>query len=239
MGEELPEIIWMRPERPARGPAPAHNRAQITSVAIKIADVEGLEALSMRRVAKDLGAGTMSLYRYVPSKDDLIELMIDAVVGEFIPEQGELTGEWRADLRLLAHYSRRALRRHPWMAARPVMGQTFGPNACRLAEVALAAVDGLGLNIDQMMSVTGMVTSYVSGFVPNELAAAEASRRTGLTNEQLMMVNGPYIRSIIETGRFPLVERVIMDARQPHMDPDERFEYGLERILDGIAGSLP
>jgi hypothetical protein len=70
----------------------------------------------------------------------------------------------------------------------------------------------------------------------NELAAAEARRRTGLTDEQLMMANPPNIRSIIETGRYPLVERVIVDARQPHMDPDERFEYGLERILDGVAG---
>jgi AcrR family transcriptional regulator len=208
-------------------------------VAIKIADVEGLEALSMRRVAKDLGAGTMSLYRYVPSKDDLLELMIDAVIGEFIPEQGELTGQWRPDLRLLAHYHRRGLRRHPWMTARPLVAQPLGPNALRLAEVALGAVEGLGLNIDEMMSVTGMVISYVNGFVPSELAAAEARRRTGLTDEQLMVANAPYVRSIIKTGRFPLIERVIIDARQPHMDPDERFEYGLDRILDGIAGSLP
>lgn len=118
-------------------------------------------------------------------------------------------------------------------------GVTFGPNALQMAEAALGAVDGLGLNIDQMMSVTGMVTSYVNGFVTNELAAAEARRRTGLTDEQLMIANGPYIRSILDSGRYPLIERVIVDARQPHMDPDERFEYGLERILDGIAGSLP
>jgi AcrR family transcriptional regulator len=238
VGDELPEIIWMRPERPARGPAPAHSRAQIAALAVKIADAEGLEALSMRRVAKELGAGTMSLYRYVPSKDDLVELMIDEVLGESVPEPAGLSGEWRADLRLLAHDVRRVLRRHPWMAGRP-NGLTFGPNAMRLAEVALGTVDGLGLNIDQMMSVTGMVTSYVHGFVATELAAAEARRRTGLTDEQLMIANAPYIRSILETGRYPLIERVIVDARQPHMDPDERFEYGLERILDGIAGSLP
>jgi AcrR family transcriptional regulator len=238
MGDGLPEIIWMRSERPARGPAPAYSRAQITALALKIADAEGLEALSMRRVAKELGAGTMSLYRYVPGKDDLIELMIDVVIGEWIPERGEFSGEWRADLRLLAHYSRRSLRRHPWMAGRSG-GVTFGPNALQMAEAALGAVDGLGLNIDQMMSVTGMVTSYVNGFVANELAAAEARRRTGLTDEQLMIANGPYIRSILDSGRYPLIERVIVDARQPHMDPDERFEYGLERLLDGIAGSLP
>jgi AcrR family transcriptional regulator len=238
VGDELPEIIWMRPERPARGPVPAHSRARITEVALEIADAEGLEALSMRRVAKELGAGTMSLYRYVPSKDDLIELMVDAVIGEFIPEEGDLSGDWRTDLRLVAHHTRRAMRRHPWIAGRPG-GMTFGPNALQVAEVALGAVDGLGLTIDQMMSVTGMVTSYVNGFVQNELMAAEVRRRTGLTDEQLMLANAPYIRSIMETGKHPLVERVIMDARQPHMDPGERFEYGLESILDGIAGSLP
>jgi hypothetical protein len=159
-------------------------------------------------------------------------------MAEFVPEPAELSGEWRADLRLFAHYARRSMLRHPWLAARP-MGWTFGPNSMRLAEAALGTVDGLGLSIDQMLSVTGMITSYVMGVVSSELADAEARRRTGLTAEQLMRANGSYLHKVLATGRYPLVERVIVEARQPHMGADERFEYGLESILDGIAGSLP
>jgi hypothetical protein len=90
-----------------------------------------------------------------------------------------------------------------------------------------------------MMSVTGMVTSYVEGFVRDEVHLAEQCRRLGLTVEQLMVRNAPYVSGLMKTGRYPLVERVIIEAEQPHMEPDRRFAYGLERILDGIEGSLP
>src|SRR6266700_1877830 len=144
------EVIWMRPERPARGPAPAYSRDQITAAAIKIADADGLDALSMRRVARELGAGTMSLYRYVRNKDDLLELMVDAVLGETIPEDFARTGDWRADLRALARLMRAGMTCHPWILARPDP-LSFGPNTFRVSETILSCVDGIGLSIDQMM----------------------------------------------------------------------------------------
>lgn len=231
-------VIWLRPERPARGPVPAYSRAQITEVAIRIADAEGLSGLSMRKVAAELGSGTMSLYRYVPSREDLVELMIDAVLGEMTDEDLTLTGDWRKDLTRLAYRTREILKGHPWMAVANY-GLSYGPQAVRVAEAWLEAVDGLGLNIDEMLSVVGMGMSYVNGFVRGELHQAEVHRRTGLTEEDLMRRNAPYIRQLIESGRYPLIERVIIEAEQPHMDPETAFAYGLGRILDGVAGSLP
>src|SRR3954464_9024332 len=111
----VPEVIWARPERTGRGPKPAFTRADIAAAAVRIADAGGLEAVSMRHVAGELGCGTMSLYNYVPRKEDLYELMADAVAGEYdLPESP--SGDWRADMVALAHRSRAMMRRHPWMS---------------------------------------------------------------------------------------------------------------------------
>src|SRR3954453_8973113 len=97
-----PQMPWTRPDFRPRGAHPALGREQIVRAAMEIADAEGLEAISMRRVAAGLGAGTMSLYWYVAGKDELLDLMVDAAFGEFrIPDRP--TGDWRADLRLIAH----------------------------------------------------------------------------------------------------------------------------------------
>ena len=119
--------IWSVPERQGRGPRPAYSRAQITEAAVRIADAEGLDAASMRRIAADLGTGAMSLYRYVPSRDDLIELMVDHVLLEAgIPDRP--TGDWRADLTLVAENTRRIWRAHPWLAGLRRPRATFGPS---------------------------------------------------------------------------------------------------------------
>ena len=107
--------IWSIPERQGRGPRPAYSRVQITEAAIRIADADGLEAASMRRIAAELGTAAMSLYRYVPSRGDLIELMADHVLAEMdIP--GRPSGDWRADLTLIADGPRAMWLRHPWLA---------------------------------------------------------------------------------------------------------------------------
>src|SRR2546429_919999 len=95
------DVVWTRPVRPLRGPQPAHSRADLVAAAVRVADAEGIAAVSMRRVAAEIGAGTMSLYRYVSRKDDLLDLMVDAALGEMdLPDAP--SGDWRADLRLLA-----------------------------------------------------------------------------------------------------------------------------------------
>ena len=109
----VPEVIWARPERTGRGPKPAFTRADIAAAAVRLADDGGLDAVSMRHVAAELGCGTMSLYNYVPRKEDLYELMVDAVSGEH--ELFEPTGDWRADMLRNARQTKALMHRHAWM----------------------------------------------------------------------------------------------------------------------------
>ncbi|MFC5007448.1 TetR/AcrR family transcriptional regulator [Dactylosporangium cerinum] len=139
----------------------------MTRAAVEIADHEGLDAATMRRIAQEMGTGAMSLYRYVPKRDDLIDLMLDAVVGEVeLPERP--TGDWRADLSLVAHQTRAVGLRHPWqvtLARRP----TLGPNSLRVYDFSLRALDGFGLHVDEMTSLCGMVGDYVASAVRDEI----------------------------------------------------------------------
>lgn len=229
--------IWSVPERQGRGPRPAYSRAQITEAAIRIADAEGLEAASMRRIAAELGTGAMSLYRYVPSRDDLIELMVDHVLLETdIPERP--SGDWRADLTLIAENTRAVWRGHPWLVGLHRPRAAFGPNRLRLTEFAFGALD-VGIPIDDMVALLEMLNGYVERTVRSEIEWMRELRQSGLTPERWMLQNAPYVSELLDGGRYPMFERIVRDARLPHMSGEEQFRYGLERVLDCIAGALP
>ncbi|MFC4123069.1 TetR/AcrR family transcriptional regulator [Nonomuraea zeae] len=239
MAPKSTESIWTRPEQPARGPRPSFSRAQLTEAAIRVADAEGLDAISMRRMAAEIGSGTMSLYRYVSSKDDLIDLMSDAVAPEYFPPDVTVTGDWRADVRALAVRTRQTMHRHPWLAVLSVTRQSAGPNRVRLMESSLSLVADIGLSIDGMLNVVGSVAAYINGFVSAELAEAEALRRTGLDLGQWMARQGPFLQSLLQSGDYPLFTRMTVEGGRELTDPDERFAFGLDRLLDGIAAALP
>jgi AcrR family transcriptional regulator len=231
-------VIWDRPERAARGPAPSLSREQITTAALKLADTRGIEAVSMRALAVELGVGAASLYRYVVRKDEVIELMVDAVMGDDL--QFEVRGDWRGDLRSFAHGLRAMILRHPWMAVPSAGLRNFGPNTAQCYERVLGAIDDLGLEIDEMLVMVETLDAFVRGRVFEELSEEEAVRRSGLDQEQWMQAQFPYITGLIESGRYPLLTRVVLDARAPH-DPDRLshgFDVGLERVLDGLATML-
>src|SRR5689334_12758278 len=163
-------VIWARTPKPARGPQPAYSLDQIADAAIRIADAEGLEALTMRRLATEIGAGAMSLYRYVSGKTDILDLMADRVLGEIELEPYE---DWRSGLLWLARATREHMHRHPWLASMPRNPTPFGPHGLKLTEHAMGILDGLDLNIDEMMTSLGLVMIYVHGTVQQEFAAAE------------------------------------------------------------------
>lgn len=228
-------VIWARLDQSARRPKPSLTHHQIVRAAMEIADTEGLQALSMRKVASKLGAGTMSLYRYVANKDDLLDLMVDAILGEELPDKP--SGDWRSELAEMARRTRRGARRHPWairfMLARP----NLGPQALRTIEYSMAAVDGLGLDIDQMLDMVSTVGAFAVGFVQAELAEEEAQRRTGLTEEQWRARMAPYIRQLIASGRYPYFERIVIEA-EDFPDMNTTFERRLSYVLDGLAANL-
>jgi AcrR family transcriptional regulator len=233
------KVIWERPERAAHGPAPSLSRHEITSAAVRLAETQGIEAVSMRALAVELGVGAASLYRYVARKDELIDLMVDAMMGDDL--QFEVSGDWRRDLRSFAHGLRAMTLRHPWMAVPSAGLRNFGPNTARRYEEVLSTIDGLGLDIDEMLVMVETLDAYVRGRALEELAEQEAVRRSGLNQQQWMQTQVPYIKSLIDSGQYPLLTRVVLDAQAPH-DPDRLahgFDVGLERVLDGLATMLP
>jgi AcrR family transcriptional regulator len=232
-------VIWERPERAARGPAPSLSREEITAAAVAMADTQGIDAVSMRTLAVQLGVGAASLYRYVDRKDELIDLMVDAVMGDDL--QFNIRGDWRDDLRSFARGLRAMTLRHPWVAVHGAGRRNLGPNTARRYEQVLGAIDGLGLEIDEMLVMVETLDAFIRGHSLDELSEQESARRSGLDQEEWMQVQAPYVQSLINGGHYPLLTRVVFDARSPH-DPHRlknSFDLGLERVLDGLSAMLP
>jgi AcrR family transcriptional regulator len=220
------------------------SRDQIVKAAIKVADAEGAQAISMRRIARELNAGAMSLYWHVASKDELLDFMLDAVEGEqqFPP----VTGDWRADLTAMAWTERTTLRRHEWLmdfiGGRPPLG----PNTLRNLERSLAMIDTLGLDTVTALNVLGTLATYVMGAVLREFREMGVDRRdqeaaSGLTEDELHQVVHDHVQKLKTTGRFPHFLRMYEEGIDPDSAAtrDARFEFGLQCVLDGIAARLP
>ena len=173
------DLVWTRPNLMPRRRAPSVE--EIVTRAILVADDEGIAAVSMRRIAADLGSGTASLYRYVTNRDELLDLMIDAVRGE--TAQPELTGDWRVDLTAVARNMRTGLLGHPWLVAELTGRPTLGPNSLRRHDIALGAALALTPDITTAARVVEIVNAFVFGVVAAEIAELQAQRRTGQTEE--------------------------------------------------------
>ncbi|WP_433696852.1 TetR/AcrR family transcriptional regulator [Nocardiopsis sp. CA-288880] len=228
--------IWMRPERAARGPRPAYSRAQITEAAIRIADAEGLEAATMRRIAAEIGAGAMSLYRYVPSRDDLIELVADRIQGE-VDVAGLPSGDWRADLAHYAHGMRGMWLRHPWIATVHRSLPGYGPCQLLLIERVMGVLDA-HVGIDDNLGLMALLNSYIEGAVREEISSAEEARRRGLSEAQWAARSFPRIQQIVSGGEHPIFTKIVTDSRRSRLSRDEQFRQGLERVLDCIAATV-
>ncbi|GAB2532630.1 TetR/AcrR family transcriptional regulator [Nocardia heshunensis] len=221
-------LIWDRdPYRP-KGQGLSVER--IVDASVAIADAEGLDALSMRRVAAELSTGTTTLYRYVDSRDDLLDLMADAVQDAHAP----LTGDWRTDLESYAHHERALWLRHPWLAPLLATRPSLGPNWLRGLEHALTAAAPLTPDITEAASAVGLIRDFVRGAVMRELAEKETQRRTGQTEDEWRAAVAPYLRKVIDSGAFPHVALFTESADQTAA---EQFSNGLHRILTGIADS--
>jgi len=233
--------IWTRPEPGTR--KPRFSRAQIAAAALAIADSEGFEAVSIRRVAAELGAGTMTLYRYIGAKADLITLMDDAIMGESLIPDGQLPDDWRAAVAAIARATRTALMRHPWavqaLQGRSGAGQegAFGPNGIRHFEQSLAAVASAPLDTTAKLDLLTIVDDYVFGHVLR--AGEQEVRSASATPEDTAAIAG-YIEGLLTTGDYPHISGLAGDPAAASLaDPaqlDRRFERGLAALLDGAAG---
>jgi len=234
--------IWVRPEPGTR--RARFSREQIAAAALAIADAEGFEAVSMRRIAAQLGAGTMSLYRYISTKDDLVTLMDDALMGESLVAEGELPADWRAALTLIARQTRAALLRHRWavvsLQGRGAAGRdgSFGPNGLRHFEQSLAALDGAPLDTAAKLELLTIVDDYVMGSV---LRSGEMQDRDQADPRYAAAVM-EFITGQLATGEFPRIAALSQDPAAAGLtDPDRvaaRFERGLALLIEHAAGVL-
>jgi AcrR family transcriptional regulator len=215
---------------------PDLTRERIVAAAIRVADAEGLAQLSMRRIATELGAAPMSLYRHVNGKDELLVSMMDSVFGEDPLPARPPTG-WRAQLELSSRVQWQAFRRHPWLApALSVTRPQLIPNGMRHTEWALRALDGLGLAIQEMMHVHTTLFSHVRGLALNLEAEAQAEQDSGLTSDEWMQTQEHGFRVIAGNGDFPLLNRLVDSDME--LDLDQLFEFGMGRLLDGLEQYL-
>ncbi|MFD3592637.1 TetR/AcrR family transcriptional regulator [Nocardia sp. NPDC058640] len=232
MNQPAPSSVWTRPRPEPRRQAPGVD--QYVAAALAVADAEGLDAVSMRRVAGDLGSGTATLYRYIVNRDELVDLMVDAVQGEVrLPEPAP---DWRSGLGAIAHALRAIMLRHPWLAGELAGRPSLGPNSLRWSECALRAAVALTPDITRASQALGTVHAYVLGSVATQQAAHRAEQRTGLTVEQWQRSVDPYISDVIAAGEHPMLARRVLEAEEP--DPEIEFTFGLECVLDGLEARL-
>lgn len=231
-------LLWRTGEHSERrGRKHGLSVERIVRTAIELADSEGVAALSMRRVAERLGVGTMSLYTYVPGKSELLDVMIDTVHGE-LGRHHEAPGGWRARLELIARDNWALCHRHPWLLRVLTNRVPLGPNISLNYEYQLRAIEGIGLNDLEMDSVITLVTDYVHGAARNSLDTARTRRDSGITDEQWWHAQAPFLEKIMDPARFPVAGRVgtaVGEAYRTSYDPDRAFEFGLARVLDGVA----
>ena len=233
------DLLW-GVHRRRRGPRPSLSGDQVVAKAIQIADRDGLGGLSMRRLAGELGITAMSLYGYVPSKAELLDVTADRTYGE-IPLHCDPATPWRTRLAVLAEQHWGLLLSHPWLlqisASRPLLG----PDMTALYDAELAAVDGLGLTDIDMDLIVSLLDDYVRGAARGAAEAAEAQARTGMSDQQWWEAYGPLLADVLDPARYPTAVRVGTAAGAEYgaaHDPARSFKFGLQRIIDGIEAFI-
>ncbi len=233
------ELLWRMRREPTRGPKPALTVERIVVVALRIADAEGIAAMSMRRVADELGVGAMTLYRYFPGKGELFDVMLDTVYGE-MPRR-EVDGDWRAKLDEVARENRELYLRHPWMLQVAVSRPPLGPHLMAKYEYELSAIEGIGLTDLEMDATIALVNGYVHGAVRTAVEARQVIQRSGISDKEWWLAHEPLLDKIGDAKKFPLATRVgtaVGNEFDAPYDSDHAFEFGLARLLDGVAALL-
>ncbi|MFJ1776470.1 TetR/AcrR family transcriptional regulator [Streptomyces anulatus] len=231
------ELLWGTGERPSRGPKPGLTLDRIVTAAVAVADAEGLAAVSMRRLSTELGTGTMSLYRYVPGKAELLDLMLDRVLGEPLPsgtdpvDAAAPPADWRASIDAMARTYLDNLRRHPWLLKINQARTVLGPSALRGLELSLTALRSMGLRDPELISVIITVNSFVEGLARTRADAAEAVRETGLSDQEFWDNQSPYLERAMLSGAYPMMASLSEDTFSAEFD---HFAFGLGRLIAGF-----
>jgi AcrR family transcriptional regulator len=242
------DLLWGRRERGKRGPQPGLTADAIVEAAIRIADADGLEAVSMARLAGELGFTTMSLYRYVRSKEELLQLMWDG--GAIGAEKLVIEGNgWRERLRAWAIIQREMIDRHPWYTQMPMAAPPLAPNSMHFVERGLEAMDETGLADSDKLRIIGLISSYTlseARMAYDAMRAAKAAAAAAAAaGESADSVPGPppdyeaLLRELIDQPTFPRLYRLAWEdpPEEPLSDWDQ-FLFGLDTVLDGVQALI-
>jgi AcrR family transcriptional regulator len=227
--------IWSLPERGERGPRPRHSRAEIADAAIRIADAEGIAAVTMRRVAAELGTGTMSLYNYVPAKDHLIQLMADQAAGEYAYPGGPAQDS-RAAIADLARQGRDIARRHAWLAAIMHRPPPMGPSTMRYIDYFLGLLAGSGLDTAAKMEIIAIINGFALMYGAMQAALDDERARTGITEEQQQAAPVSALAQAAASGNYPNLGAVLAAPAPQLRTANEIFDSCLMRLIDGALG---
>lgn len=215
---------------------------QIVAGAIRTADEQGLAALSMRRVAEDLGVGTMTLYTYVPGRPQLLTLMLDAVAGEAAEASAAHARKgWRTDLERVADVNWDLLHRHPWMLDIATPRPILGPGTTKKYDAELRPLDGIGLSDVEMDATLALVLAHVRSTAQAAVEMARAANETGQTDREWWDEQAPLLAALAAPQDTPLANRVGRSAGAAHdasHNPEHALRFGLARILDGIESLI-
>jgi AcrR family transcriptional regulator len=238
------DLLWGRFLPATRGPKAALELETVILAAIELADADGLDAVSMRRVAERLEMGTMSLYTYVPGKAELLDLMVDTVYGERVDEAAVDPGTgMRERLEGLARDQWAFFQRHPWTLSIASGRSVLGPNEAKSYEHALSAVADLGIPARDAVAIVDAISMFVRGAARDAAEAAGAESATGKTELEWWTERDAILAEVMTPERFPTLGRLAADGGFD-VPPDtenynvrfivDDFEFGLQRLLDGI-----
>ena len=246
-------LLWGRLTPSTRGPAAGSTPGEIAAAAIRLGDEGGLDAVSMRKVAERLGRSTMSLYTYVRSKAELLELMLDTVLGE-LPLEYDRSDGWRAAAETCAREVWSFYERHPWVLQIADTRATLGPNETASYESQLRIFDDLGLSGLDMTRLVGVLGSFVRGSASSVANARAAEHATGISDDDWWRARTSVLDDVVGEDyatRFPTVTK--LQAQEQTFDEPwdgeivgsymetvarDTFEFGLARLLDGIEAFL-
>jgi AcrR family transcriptional regulator len=226
------ELLWEDRSRPTRGPKPALTPDDVVRAAVRIADEDGLSALTMQAVSAKLGYTTMAVYRYFPSKEALVDAIVDAGMG--LPPRPAPNAGWRAEVAQWAHAKRAMLIARPWLAELPFVAAPHGPNWLSWLEALTAPLARTGLRAADVGEMISVIDGFTRGASDTAVSLARAEAR-GISELEWAAAVGADLGRAIGDPRFPNFAAVLTtpsDGKPRAMD--ESFDFCLQRVLDGI-----
>ncbi len=230
-------LLWEAAPAPRRGPGRGLRVGAVVDAATALADREGLVAVSMRRVAQELGVSAMTLYTYVPGKAELVDLMLDAAYRR-LPLTDSTGRPWRERITAVADDNRALYLRHPWASAVSTLRPPLGPGLMAKYEHELAALEGLGLSDVEMDDALTYLLSFVQANARAAVDARAAQVESAMTDAQWWAANAGLLSKVLDEEAYPLAVRVgsaAGAAQGSAHDPEHAYQFGLQRLLDGLT----